>query len=569
LTSNRCNMDLKAWLMAALLLAPALLVVSTSAAGAEDVYRIKVVLSSDSDWTSVTLQGGVEIVNARYKVVSGKADGLDVAWESSWFGMSRCCYPERVIDATVEFELLLTRVPSAGDVPFSVMKGDVGTTRATFYNALGEPVKDVTHSGTVPGSGGRNPLNLTVPAASLLRGGPVFKLGEGRFGKTVWAAYYPWYTTRSWDEPYMADRPLMGRYSSDDPNAIRLHIRLAKAAGIDGFAVSWWGPGTNTDRNLRRVLEIAAEEGFRVAAYFESLTGDGQSRPLEEIESMLSYLITSYGNHPSYYKIDGKALVFVWAAWSHEVDEWRSVFENLRRKGVDAFYVATASNIKYLEAFDGLQNYGTGDLNELKRFYSRTGPAVKTYHVLHGGNERLWVPAISPGYDERLLPSRRGLHFDRDDGRYYLTTYEHAAASYPDWIWVTSFNEWWENTHIEPSVRYGYRYLFLTEQLASSYKGRPSNPDELLRLVIEMERQVVTFTTTRTLLQTITRELTQTLTIERKTTVSSFLTSVSTRTVEREVTRPETVVLVAVSSVIAAAALTAYLTRSRTGRNSF
>ncbi|MEM0506311.1 MAG: hypothetical protein QXW58_03515 [Thermosphaera sp.] len=69
---------------------------------------------------------------------------------------------------------------------------------------------------------------------------------------------------------------------------------------------------------------------------------------------------------------------------------------------------------------------------------------MKTYHVLHGGNERLWVPAISPGYDERLLPSRRGLHFDRDDGGHYLTTYEHAVASYPDWIWVTSFIEWWE-----------------------------------------------------------------------------------------------------------------------------
>ncbi|MEM2291883.1 MAG: hypothetical protein QXX41_01250 [Nitrososphaerota archaeon] len=124
-------------------------------------------------------------------------------------------------------------------------------------------------------------------------------------------------------------------------------------------------------------------------------------------------------------------------------------------------------------------------------------------------------------------------------------------------------------THIEPSVRHGYRYLFLTEQLASSYKGRPSNPDELLRLVVEMERQVVTFTTIRTLLQTITRGLMQTLTIERTTTVISLLTSVSTRTVRREVTRPENVVLVAVSSVIAAAALTAYLTRSRTRRNSF
>ena len=561
-------MGLKICLMAVLLFVSAPLVAVSSSAGGVDVYRIKVILSSDSDWTSVVLSSGVRIVNARYAVVSGVADGLDVAWESGWFGMSRCCYPEHVINATVEFEVLFAHLPMGMDVSFSVMKGDVGTTRVMVYNGLGELVKEITHTGVIPGSGGRNPLNFTISSARLARSGPVSTLGEGRFGRMVWAAYYPWYTVSSWREPSMADKPLIGMYSSDDPSVVRLHIKLAKAAGIDGFAVSWWGPGTNTDRNLRKVLEIAAEEEMYVAAYFESLTGDGQSRPLLEIENMLNNLITSYGKHPAYYKVDGKPLIFVWAAWSHEADEWRMVFENLRKRGLDAFYVATALNTKYLEAFDGLQNYGTGNLTELKRIYERVGPEVKTFHILHRGGERLWVPSISPGYDERLLPGRSGLYFDRDDGRYYLASYEHAVASYPDWVWITSFNEWWENTHIEPSMRYGYRYLFLTEQLTSSFKNRPSNTDMLLEQIIELEKQVVTFTATHTLLQTTTRQVTQTITVERTTTVSSLSTVVETRNVsyEVEVTKPETIMMVSVPLIVAAVALTSYLTRTRARR---
>lgn len=551
--------------MIVLLFASASLVAVPSFAGLEDVYRVKVILGSDSDWTSVVLSSGVRIVNARYAVVSGVADGLDVVWESGWFGMSRCCYPERVINATVEFEVLLGSLPVGMDVSFSVMKGNVGTTRVMVYNGLGELVKEVTHTGVIPGSGGRNPLNFTISSARLARGGPVFTLGEGRFGRMVWAAYYPWYTAASWQEPSMADKPLIGSYSSDDPRVVRLHIKLAKAAGIDGFAVSWWGPGTNTDRNLRKILEIAAEEGLHVAAYFESLTGNGWSRPLSEIENMLNYLITSYGGHSSYYKVDGRPLVLIWAAWSHEVDEWRVVFEGLRRRGVDAFYVATVLNTEYLEAFDGLQNYGTGNLTELKRIYERIGPEVKTYHILHGGGERLWAPSISPGYDERLIPGRSGFYFDRDDGRYYLASYTHAATSYPDWVWITSFNEWWENTHIEPSMRYGYRYLFLTEQLTSSFKNKPSNTDKLLEQIIELEKRVVSFTATHTVFQTSTRQVTQTITVERTTTVSSLSTVVETRTVsyEVEVTKPETIMMVSLPLLFAAVVLTSYLMRKR------
>jgi len=46
-----------------------------------------------------------------------------------------------------------------------------------------------------------------------------------------------------------------------------------------------------------------------------------------------------------------------------------------------------------------------------------------------------------------------------------------ARESHPDWILITSFNEWWENTHIEPSETYGHQYLDFTAQYSAEFKG--------------------------------------------------------------------------------------------------
>jgi len=541
------------------------------AAGGQALYLVKVVISSDSDWTSINLLSDERIVNARYTVVRGNVSALDIAWTPRWFGVSRCCYPEHVIDATVEFHLLIADLGESRNVIMQIQKGNVGSTDVKIYNRYGELVKHITHSGVVPESGGRNPLNFTLPADSIVVG-EVYRLGESSYNRLVWAAYYPWYVKESWRDKKMADRPLIGEYSSDSEEVIRLHVRMAKALGIDGFAVSWWGPDTNTDKNLKKILEIAKDEGLYVTAYLESLGGEGEARPLTELENMFRYLITTYGNHPAYYKLYGKPVIFVWAAWSHTPEEWGSIFESLREKGLEALYIATASNTQYLDYFDGLQNYATGNLTELRKLYEKIGPAVKTYHILYGGSERLWVPAISPGYDERLLPGRRGLFYEREEGIYYLESYGSALASYPDWIWITSFNEWWENTHIEPSEKYGYRYLFLTERITADFKNKPSNPDKIVRIILEIENTVTTVTkpTTVTETSTVTRYLeggakTIYKTVASTSTVTETETSVvvSTFTVERGILRTDLMLFAVLPLALVAAAALMYAVRVR------
>ena len=54
----------------------------------------------------------------------------------------------------------------------------------------------------------------------------------------VLAHYYIWFTPGSWNRA-KKDIPLAGRYSSDDIEVMRTHVRQAQAAGIDGFIVSW------------------------------------------------------------------------------------------------------------------------------------------------------------------------------------------------------------------------------------------------------------------------------------------------------------------------------------------
>ena len=89
------------------------------------------------------------------------------------------------------------------------------------------------------------------------------------------------------------------------------------------------------------------------------------------------------------------------------------------------------------------------------------------------GPRRVWTASVSPGYDDRALVSADGRTArvsDRDNGAYYDAQWRTALEAGADWVVVTSWNEWWENTHIEPSVRYGDLYVRRTSEWATRFR---------------------------------------------------------------------------------------------------
>jgi len=75
---------------------------------------------------------------------------------------------------------------------------------------------------------------------------------------------------------------------------------------------------------------------------------------------------------------------------------------------------------------------------------------------------------VIPGYDDTKI-RHPGLKADRLDGEVYRVLWEEAIKAKPDWVLITSWNEWHEGSEIEPSLEYGDQYLQLTKDYASRF----------------------------------------------------------------------------------------------------
>lgn len=88
------------------------------------------------------------------------------------------------------------------------------------------------------------------------------------------------------------------------------------------------------------------------------------------------------------------------------------------------------------------------------------------------GTDRIWAAPVQPGYNDTRLRGANGYIVPRDDGATYRTSWLGAMSSSPDWVMVTTFNEWFEGTMIEPSRRYHGLYLRLTKRYSREWRGR-------------------------------------------------------------------------------------------------
>ena len=128
-------------------------------------------------------------------------------------------------------------------------------------------------------------------------------------------------------------------------------------------------------------------------------------------------------------------------------------------------------DVANLGLFSGIHEYNVFSIPDLALTLKTMGRVTHNYSLLTASPEpRIWVEAVEPGYDERRLPGRAGLFQDRENGDFYRRTFEAALQGDPDWIVISTWNEWWEQTEIEPSRRYGDEYLQVTREFGLRWK---------------------------------------------------------------------------------------------------
>lgn len=314
------------------------------------------------------------------------------------------------------------------------------------------------------------PIAAARPAGTIAA--PASQPGE----KLVLAFYYMWYGPGDFDKGQMTDRPV-APYISDHQDVIDRQVSEAKDAGIDAFISSWSGTDTETDRNFPRLLDTAAAHNFKATIYFETNSAVRHGDVVSQLRSALS----RFQNHPAFLRWNGKPVVFFWSPQTlGGAAAWRAVRQQVDPNNTQIWSVDT-TDASYLDVFDTIHFFSAGKWNastNVAQVNAQWRGIVNAYNTAHK-TSRLWTAGVIPGWDEsKVLPPRNPAKvFARRDGAMYEEGWRGAMASNPEWITITSWNEWFEGTQIEPSATYGTRYLDLTRQYAGLWKNGPSPCD--------------------------------------------------------------------------------------------
>lgn len=282
------------------------------------------------------------------------------------------------------------------------------------------------------------------------------------------AYYYIWFDHGSWDRA-KTDFPLLGRYSSDDHEVMLQHVQWAKQVGFDGFIVSWKSTEQLNPR-LEQLMGIAAEEDFKLVIIYQGLNFERLPLPAERISADLDTFITQYASHESF-SLFSRPLVIWSGTWKFSREEIARVTDPRRDR---LLILASEKNV------DGFQRLA--DLVDGNAYYWASvnpdtfpGYQEKLYDLgeaihAHGG---LWIAPAAPGFDARLVGGTTVV--ERKDGVTLRRELDTAMRSSPDAVGLISWNEFSENTQVEPSLKYGRRYL---EILADIQGGSvPEVPD--------------------------------------------------------------------------------------------
>jgi hypothetical protein len=266
------------------------------------------------------------------------------------------------------------------------------------------------------------------------------------------AYYYIWFDPGSWNRAKI-DFPLLGRYSSDDRSVMEQHVRWAIDAGIDGFIVSWKSTYP-LDRRLEQLMDVAEAHGFFLWIIYQGLDFEREALPLARIRNDVQFFLDRYARRPAFSMYD--LPVLIWSGtWKFSTNEIRSISDEFADR---LYLLATerdvADYLRLASVVDGNAYYWSSVNPDTFPGYEEKLAAMSDAVHRYGG---LWVAPAAPGFDARLVGGTTVV--ERRDGATLRRQLDAALRSSPDAIGLISWNEFSENSHVEPSRSYGTRSL--------------------------------------------------------------------------------------------------------------
>lgn len=314
----------------------------------------------------------------------------------------------------------------------------------------------------------------------------------------VSASYYPWYVPAAWQyqecfngtlrgELIPAQLPILGKYNSQDEDVVTQQIAWSTAAGVNVWDLEWVMPGDLLDNTIQNTVLTNPHIGdIRFAMFYDyaiRFNSDFNLTP-DKVTTILSdfnYFAAHYFSHPSYLKVSqGRPVVFFYAASQlNPVSAVQQMVMSLRQAmtaaGIaiyligDEYYAPAPPDPARIGNWDAIFGYdayaGIGGYSDDNGFFAMHANAYQQYQAVAQQLGVEFVPSVTPGFNDRAVRRTcannpalaRRTSANAAEGSMFNTFLQQLAIPYATnsqlkMIHITSFNEWHEDTEIEPSV---------------------------------------------------------------------------------------------------------------------
>lgn len=304
--------------------------------------------------------------------------------------------------------------------------------------------------------------------------------------------YHPEQVRQGWRHDIASgDYPLIGPHDVSDPEIVRWHFRLAKAAGIDGFLCSWWKVGQKNEfwdwqyQSFGKLwLNVAEEENFKIAVIDECAH---YVRDYDQLLSRITNHLPGYAKSPGYLKIRGQPVWFVYQVW----DDWLKpkmaanyvreaedrvgdvyrIFDKMKATAIAEPPGARLTVLPEWLAIRQIDCFGSYSL--FANWRETNATALTQLYMGFAQNVRAAGKAVQlpvlPGHDNTAV-NETPYVVARREGETLRAFLQAVEAAKPELAVICSFNEWFEMTEIEPSLTWNDPYLYL--KIIAEWRGK-------------------------------------------------------------------------------------------------
>jgi len=316
--------------------------------------------------------------------------------------------------------------------------------------------------------------------------------------KMCWAHYVGWgfnqvdgYDRAAldpiWNAQRFNDRSLLGRHAQTDEGvgeATKLQVRTAMQYGIDGFCVDLIIRPSSRETfyadAMSRFYRAAEGTAFKVAPCVDSTEPDAGF-----LTRAFAAYLERWGPHPNTCLVDGRPAIFIYNSRPRTLADWRQILDALKARGLAAYWLVQPMGegtlwdnprilADNLAVFDGFYDFGINGFSASQMLERLTNGRKALDAYRPGG---LLAAGITQGY----LGNGNSFYRPYLNSGTLRDTWSATLASGAPWVCLTTWNDYVEHTHFEPSVVNRDVPLRINRDYLAQWRGeaRPPRPPQV------------------------------------------------------------------------------------------